>query len=193
MHTGFFRRFLSKRSAQAAFEAQYRAGAWNYLGGMAELSRYSIITGYCHRLRAKTILDVGCGHGALAQSLKPLTYERYLGIDFSPEAIRRAVETQADLRTRFAVAEGAGFEPAERFDTIIFNECLYYLDDPETVVRSYARALSPKGRFIVSIHKTLRNWRTWPAIEKVLVVQDCVTVTNLAKTAWTIKVLVPRT
>ena len=167
-------------------------GEWAFLGDMAELARYSIITGYCQCLGAKSILDVGCGLGVLAERLKPLDYAGYLGVDFSAEAVGNAQAAHGDGRTRFTLADAAKFQPEGAFDAIVFNECLYYLDDPALVLAGYARALAPKGRFIISIHRTPRNERVWPQVDKVAAAVDAVTVTNQAGTAWVVKLMAPR-
>ena len=36
-------------------------------------------------------------------------------------------------------ADAAEYESDERFDVIVFNECLYYFDDPLALVRKYER------------------------------------------------------
>ncbi len=193
MHTSFFRQLFSKQDRRAEFEEQFRTGEWAFLEGVAELSRYSIITGYCQWLEVKSVLDVGCGQGVLAERLKPLDYAAYLGVDFSAEAVSAAQAAHGDRRTRFVTGDAAVFQPDGRFDAIVFNECLYYLDDPAQVLADYARALAtPNGRFIVSIHRTPRNERVWPLIDKVAAVVDAVTVTNQAGTAWIVKLMAPR-
>ena len=151
----------SVKTVLERFEQQYRCGAWDRLSGNAELSRYSIIVGYCNMLRPESILDVGCGQGILAKRLKSVGYRRYLGIDFSSEAILQAQSTEADERTCFAIADATNANILERFDLIIFNECLYYFDHPYAVTQHYVHALSGNGRIIVSMYKSFRNRMIW--------------------------------
>jgi 2-polyprenyl-3-methyl-5-hydroxy-6-metoxy-1,4-benzoquinol methylase len=108
------------------FELQYSSGRYDYLRGLSELVHYSVLIGYCHYLKpAGSILDVGCGEGILQERLEPGKYSRYIGIDISHEAIRRTSHRQ-DARTLFITADVLTYIPSERFDIIVFNECLYH-------------------------------------------------------------------
>ena len=58
---------------------------------IGELAHYSAIVGYCYYLnKSGTILDIGCGEGILQERLRSLNYSRYVGVDISAKAIRRA-------------------------------------------------------------------------------------------------------
>jgi hypothetical protein len=72
----------------------------------------------------------------------------------------------------------------------VFNECLYYFDDPVGVLRRYERLLERAGILIVSMHATHRNRRIWKAVEGHRRAEDEIQVTNRSGTSWTIKVFV---
>jgi SAM-dependent methyltransferase len=72
-----------------------------------------------------------------------------VGLDLADAAIRRAAERISARTSRAPMAER---ESDERFDVIVFNECLYYFDDPVALVRKYERFLRDDGVFIVSMY-----------------------------------------
>ena len=169
------------------WDAEYETGAWTRLGSLTEMSRYGVITGYCRQAgAAASVLDIGCGSGLLAGWLCEGDERRYLGIDLSPVAIAQARDLVGG-RARFAVADAAGFDPGEPFDIIIFNEMLYYLEEPEAVLARYARVLGPGGVFIISMWRAPDSLRTWRRCAPHLVVQDEVRLHHAASgIKWTV-------
>jgi len=172
------------------WDSEYRAGRWDYLGKMADLGGLVSILGYAQFLAPASILDVGCGAGLLARKLKVLPYTSYLGVDLSAEAIAQAT-AEADARTAFAVAAAEDFHSDRRFDLIIFSQILNYIPEPHALVARYAKALTPEGRIIVSMYESGRTAAAWTLLDKVMLVEDAMTVTQ-ASGSTTTKVLRPR-
>jgi 2-polyprenyl-3-methyl-5-hydroxy-6-metoxy-1,4-benzoquinol methylase len=98
----------------------------------------------------KTILDVCCGEGLLLDYLDRCGYQKYVGIDFSDVALRNASK-RANSKTSFVSGLAESFVPDGQFDSIIFNECLYYFADPLQVIRRYERYLTQDGVMLVSL------------------------------------------
>ncbi len=176
-------------SAQV-WDREYKSGRWDYLGALDNLGGLASVLGYCQFLEPAAILDVGCGAGLLAKKLKVLPYKSYLGVDLSAEAIAQAAPV-ADARTAFAVAEAGDFHSDRQFDVVIFCQILNYIPDPDAVLARYARYLTPNGRIIVSMYNTGRTRAAWNLIEKAMVVEDAMSVTQGTGTTTT-KVLRPR-
>ena len=176
-----------------SWEEEYRTGAWSYMHDLRELGRYSMIVGYYSVLKpGGSVLDIGCGEGILQRKLAALEYRSYLGIDLSETAIAKAM-IRADGRTRFQRADVESFMPEQKFDTIIFNEVLYYLSDPGSIIRRFASCLEPDGFMIASIwtsplgrRKALKIWRMIDAVAEII---DSTTAAN--REMWTIKVFRP--
>lgn len=134
----------------AMWDEQYAAGRWDFLAGLDQLARYSVIAGYIHYLKpGAAVLDVGCGEGLLLRSYRPYGYGRYLGVDIAAQAIAR-LTALADERTRFVCADAETFQPDGQFDVIVFNESLYYFRDPLTTFARYSNFLKNDGILIVS-------------------------------------------
>nr|WP_240343841.1 class I SAM-dependent methyltransferase [Paenibacillus sp. SYP-B3998] len=117
---------------------------------MDEVPRYSVVTGYLQSYRSNAaILDLGCGQGMLLKYMQ--YYERYLGVDFSEEALKLARSLTTE-RCTFIHSDIEVFTPDDRYDLIIFNECLYYFDHPLDLMERYKAFLRPDGAFIISLH-----------------------------------------
>jgi 2-polyprenyl-3-methyl-5-hydroxy-6-metoxy-1,4-benzoquinol methylase len=122
------------------WETQYARGWWDYLGQMDQLGRYSVIAGYCNYIKpGGSILDLGCGEGILQEKMRAYGYSRYVGVDLSAEAIAGA-SNRRDDKTSFIAADAETYKPECSFDVIVFNELLYYLQDPVGLMRQIGRA-----------------------------------------------------
>jgi 2-polyprenyl-3-methyl-5-hydroxy-6-metoxy-1,4-benzoquinol methylase len=168
--------YRPKRVSAETWDQQYRSGQWDYLNRLDNLGGLVTVFGYCQYLAPKTILDVGCGEGLLAAKLKVLPYQHFVGIDISSEATAKAEKFRGDTRTKFVVCDADKFLPDIRFDVIIFNQCLYYMPDPVSTMRHYARFLTSFGRMIVSLYDAARSRATWSLILGHVDVEDSMTV-----------------
>jgi 2-polyprenyl-3-methyl-5-hydroxy-6-metoxy-1,4-benzoquinol methylase len=171
---------------------EYGSGAWDFLEGTRELGRYSVIAGYCERLKPSArVLDVGCGTGILAQSLLRAGIAGYVGVDLSDIAIEQA-RAASPPGAAFMVGDVATFETSQVFDVIVFNEVLYYLKKPDEDLRRFARFLAPGGIFIVSVWYHADGIRAWKRLKSRFEELDRVRVVHPAsRLKWDIAVLRP--
>ena len=98
---------------------------------------------------ARDVLDIGCGHGALAKSLLCEGF-RVTGIDPSAEAIATAAARLPDASFVTAGAEAIPFAPAS-FDAAIFLNSLHHVP-PSAMLAALQEALCvlrPGGEVIV--------------------------------------------
>jgi SAM-dependent methyltransferase len=175
------------------WDHQYESGEWDYLYGLEQLSRYSIIAGLCQFLKPSGhVLDVCCGNGVLAKRLSGTGTSFYFGIDLSAVAIEQA--QREDLpAAEFLVADAATFEPPRDFDLIVFNGALYYLNDPERHAERYARSLRPEGLLIVIQWPCARSLQIWKRLEERFETVDGVYIMHKpSQKAWDVAVLKPR-
>lgn len=182
-------------ASRAELEADYAAGKWDYLGGIGEMARFSVVAGYCHFLRpGGSILELGCGEGILADRLDPGRFAAYLGVDVAEEAIRRA-GARAGAKVRFACADVAAWMPEERFDLVVFNECLEYFDDPLAIARRFEPVLAPNGLYVISMFAgvdTARTRRIWRWLGTAYDTADSTRVTNGRGMTWIVKAMAPK-
>lgn len=82
-----------------------------------------------------------------------------MGVDISAVAVER-LKDREDERTTFIQGDAERTVPEGKFDVIVFNESLYYFEDPQGVMTRYADALAPDGIFIVSMFLGSRRARS---------------------------------
>ncbi len=93
------------RYAAETQDEAYRSGAYDYIDALDMAPRMAVIAGYVRHLGLRSLLDLGCGTGALVGHLAPGV--AYLGVDISPTAIEAARARHAERpNTRF---QAAGF------------------------------------------------------------------------------------
>jgi SAM-dependent methyltransferase len=163
---------------------------WARLRHVNELARYSVIQGFVqHFATDASVLDVGCGDGILQERLR---YGRYLGIELFADAVERAAARE-DHRTRFVQADATSYVPEESFDAIIWNECLYYLENPVETVERYLRFLRPNGVMIVSMfYQTYATRRLFRLIDQRVERVASVRVSNDEGACWLVNAYRPR-
>ncbi len=177
-------------AAKEVWEEQYEKGHWELMRSFDEVARYSVIAGYVHHLKpGGSVLDVGSGEGLLADHLRPFGYARYHGVDLSEAAIRQAAG-RVDGLTTFTAADAEAYLPPGRWDTIVFNECVYYFQDPLGTVRRYEQFLAEGGVFVVS---TFRSRRADVIVRRLLESYRAIEETAITnrKGTWVIRVIKP--
>jgi 2-polyprenyl-6-hydroxyphenyl methylase / 3-demethylubiquinone-9 3-methyltransferase len=114
------------------------------------------------RLPGKSVLDVGCGGGILAESMAKRG-ARVKGIDLSDRALKVAqlhlLETKLAVDyEQVSVEDVAAREPA-RYDVVTCMELLEHVPDPAAMVRACADALRPGGlAFFSTINRNPKSY-----------------------------------
>jgi len=176
--------------SKKTWETQYLDGHWDYLKNLEERGRYTPIVSYFQYFKlGGSILDVGCGEGILQELLGSSSYSKYLGVDLSEGAISRALPRQ-DEKTFFISTDAATYDPRELFDTIVFNETLYYFEEPLEVLKRYERYLAEDGIFIVSIYFDEPEVSVWKKLKTEYHSVDEIT-TSHQEHSWVCNVFVP--
>jgi 2-polyprenyl-3-methyl-5-hydroxy-6-metoxy-1,4-benzoquinol methylase len=181
-------------AATEVWERQYRSGGWDYLAGDDEAGHYLAIAEICRRyLRDGSLLDIGCGTGLLLAHLQRhagIAPSCYTGIDISQEALLQAASSwpganlsRLDYRTE---------EMPGRYDGVIFNETLYYFDDPAEILdKSIAENMEIGALLIVSMYGD-HHGPIWDALEARCNTVDELMVENSNRVHWKIRALRPR-
>jgi SAM-dependent methyltransferase len=113
-----------------------------------------LVPGLVARLEAGIdVLDLGCGRGiALAALARRFPRSRFLGIDFSEEAITwaRAQVTQDCLvNLRYEVRDAATIDYVNAFDFIATFDAVHDQARPDAVLGNIARALRADGVYLM--------------------------------------------
>ncbi len=101
-----------------------------------------------------TVLDCGCGYGALGRLILPLlpTGSRYVGVDFSSEMIRVAkkIFEGTGLDATFIVCDMFFYKSAEKYDLVIGQALLRHVDNGEKLLRRMTE-FAREGGLVVSV------------------------------------------
>lgn len=175
----------------AVMDREYTAGSWGRFDQPSEQPRQEAVVGYALQARPDpSILDLGCGSGRLAQLLVARPVRRYVGVDFSPEGLRLAREL-ALPRAEFVEGDFEVWTPAEKFDVIIFSECIGYAHDPAQLVARFLPALAPAGVVIISLYRS-ETWEArWRRVSRHLQPVAESVIANEQGQTWDVRLLRP--
>lgn len=104
-------------------------------------------------LAGKTVLDIGCGGGILAESMARKG-ANVTGIDLSEKALKVAdlhsLESGVQLRYELISAEDMAAREAGRYDVVTCMEMLEHVPDPAAIVHACAALVKPGGHVFFS-------------------------------------------
>ena len=160
-----------------------------YEGDIAVVQRRVAETSDLHRRRlamlealcvqpGESVLEVGCGGGALLPALAASVGAsgHVIGIDISPDQIEAANEACAPFKFARAEVQDVNDLPYDdgSFDAIAAIQVIEYLDEPRTALAGLRRVCSNKGRIAI----LATNWDTmfWHC--------DAPELTALIQSAW---------
>jgi 2-polyprenyl-6-hydroxyphenyl methylase/3-demethylubiquinone-9 3-methyltransferase len=114
------------------------------------------------RLSGKSVLDVGCGGGILAESMAARG-ARVTGIDLADKPIKVAQlhlrESGREVEYRMISAEALAKETPRAFDIVTCMEMLEHVPDPAATVRACAELLKPHGlAFFATINRNPKSY-----------------------------------
>jgi len=111
-----------------------------------------------HRINKNfTFLDLGCGNGWVVRKVidDPLC-KKALGIDGADQMIANA--KARGNKEDYILANIYNYEPQKKFDLIHSMEVLYYLEDPEFILKKISNSwLAKEGRLIAGIDLYYEN------------------------------------
>jgi 2-polyprenyl-6-hydroxyphenyl methylase / 3-demethylubiquinone-9 3-methyltransferase len=113
-------------------------------------------------LRDKTVLDVGCGGGILAESMAQRRAQ-VTGIDLSEPALKVAqlhlLESGNHVEYRQIPAEELALEMPQRFEIVTCMELLEHVPDPASTINACATLVKPGGHvFFSTINRNLKSY-----------------------------------
>ncbi|MEK7207126.1 MAG: bifunctional 2-polyprenyl-6-hydroxyphenol methylase/3-demethylubiquinol 3-O-methyltransferase UbiG, partial [Pseudomonadota bacterium] len=113
-------------------------------------------------LKGKTVLDVGCGGGILAESMAGLGAS-VTGIDLgeAPLAVAKLhlKESGQKVEYRHVSAEDLAREQPGSFDVVTCMEMLEHVPDPASTIAACAQLVKPGGQvFFSTINRNPKSW-----------------------------------
>ena len=139
---------------------------WDRHGALKALHDINgLRVGYIHAragLAAKSVVDIGCGGGILAEAMAALG-AAVTGIDAVKEPLAvaqhhaRASGFAVDYRQ--ATAEQLAEEAPAAFDIVTCMELLEHVPNPASIVAACARLVKPGGDvFFATLNRNLKSW-----------------------------------
>jgi len=103
----------------------------------------------------KTVLDIGCGAAGKSLFYANCGAEMVIGVEilekYRPDAEGLAAQLGLSDRFRFVCADAAALPLEDNsVDTVIVNDAMEHVDEPEAVLRELLRVLKPGGRAFIN-------------------------------------------
>jgi len=113
-------------------------------------------------LKGKTVVDVGCGGGILAESMA-LKGANVLGIDMGKAPLSVAslhkLESGAELEYQQFTAEELADNEAGKYDVVTCMEMLEHVPDPASVIAACSKLVKPDGHvFFSTINRNPKSY-----------------------------------
>jgi len=153
--------------AEIAKFSELSAHWWDTQGELKSLHdinplRLGYINEKTNKLAGKTVLDIGCGGGILAESMARMG-AHVTGIDMTEAAIQVAKLHQYESGTSvdylITTAEQFALERPGQFDVITCLEMLEHVPHPESIVKSTARLIKPGGQvFFSTLNRNIKSY-----------------------------------
>jgi SAM-dependent methyltransferase len=110
------------------WDKEFASTKWDFINHTEGDCVYENLEKYANN---GSVLDLGCGPGNTANEMAVNSYQKYVGVDISKEALAKARKrTEMEGRTEkntFVQGDFVNYEPIEKFDVILFRESMYHV------------------------------------------------------------------
>lgn len=128
---------------------------WQYSKGIDTIKFYLDFTTKEEMFKDKTVLDIGCGAGGKTMYYASLGVKSIYGIEilekYKEEAEALALELKLSDKFKFISSDASklNFED-NSIDTIIMNDAMEHVDNPDLVLKECMRVLTVGGRLYLN-------------------------------------------
>ena len=101
--------------------------------------------------KVSTLLDIGCGTGELTSQLHSNRgLKTTVGIDSSASMLEKASAWRAKGLT-FTLGDANTYAPSQKYDVVLSNSALQWVDNHKQIILKLANWLEPKGQLAVQM------------------------------------------
>jgi cyclopropane fatty-acyl-phospholipid synthase-like methyltransferase len=129
--------------------------------GFADLEQLELLLQVTRLGSRQRVLDLGCGNGMITEYLSDRTGAHITGLDYIPQAIRRALQRTASKSDRLAFLIGDINQlelPGSAFDAILSIDTMYFSQDYTATLRELKAALQPGGQMAILFSHGREPW-----------------------------------
>ena len=127
-------------------------------------------------LYGKTVMDLGCGYGAMTTKIADSGAKSVLGIDISEKMIEKGIAENSRENVRYQVMPAEQIlDVRQTFDLIVSCLAIHYIKDFENLFSNIFSLLNPGGSFVFSMEHPMytaslysQQWVTDPVTDKVI-------------------------
>jgi len=151
MYWYYYQKFYAVASASAAHSELCRRAFGQDLTqeGQTDMASLRFALDQLPLGPGKTLLDLGCGAGVIAEHISDVTGSSVVGIDYSSSAIAVANARTSEKRNRltFETDNFNTMQPSVgKYDAILSMDTLYWVSDLTGMLDVLAKSLAPGGR-----------------------------------------------
>lgn len=128
---------------------------WQYEKGIETIKFYLKHTSVEEMFKDKEVLDIGCGAGGKTIYYASQGVKKIVGVEilskYKEEAENLAKKYNLEQKFEFVAADASQTPfPDESFDTIIMNDAMEHVDEPEKVLDECYRILKKNGKLYLN-------------------------------------------
>ena len=128
---------------------------WQFEKGIDTIKFYLACASQKEMFEGKVVLDVGCGAAGKTIYYASMGVDKIYGLEilekYREEAQALARQKGYEDKFQFICKDASDTElPAQLFDTIIINDAVEHVDQPEAVLEECLRILKPEGKIYIN-------------------------------------------
>jgi 2-polyprenyl-3-methyl-5-hydroxy-6-metoxy-1,4-benzoquinol methylase len=107
--------------------------------------------------KGESVIDIGCGNGALSHDIAARSGATVTGIDIEPANISMALSRFSHSNVEYRTGDARQPEAIPAADVIVLSNVLEHLSGRDALLRDLTRRLSP-SRFLIRVPLFERDW-----------------------------------
>lgn len=136
-------------------EGKMTYAQWQYEKGADTIKFYTAVKTTDEMFKDKIVLDIGCGAAGKSLYYASLGAKEVHGIDvvesYAEQSKKLAIEKGFEDVFTFHLGDAAALEFSDNtFDTIIMNDAMEHVGEPEKVLKECFRVLKPGGKLHIN-------------------------------------------